>query len=120
VSSRLRSPRTYALLAANQAGDAIACAIPVPMIAKTLDDLGVPQEIRWVLPVSKAASVIGLLSARRYPPLARLTTAMLTLYFALAVGAHLRAHDRLVNAIPAAGFLGLYAVLTAKGPDVSR
>lgn len=120
MSSRLRSPRAYAILAANQAGDAVACAIPLPMIAKILDDLGVPQEIRWVLPASKAASAVGLLAARRSPGLARLTTAMLTLYFALAVGAHVRAHDKPVNAIPAAGFLTLYAVLTAKGPDLSR
>jgi hypothetical protein len=42
---------------------------------------------------------------------------MLTLYFALAVGAHLRAHDRIVNAVPAASFLATYAVLTAKGPN---
>jgi hypothetical protein len=113
----LTSPKTYAALAAFQAGDAVACAIPVPPIAKALDNLGVPQNIRWLLPASKAASVIGLLSASRIPALARLTTAMLTLYFVLAVGAHLRARDRIVNAIPAASFLATYAVLTLKGPD---
>ncbi len=42
---------------------------------------------------------------------------MLTLYFVLAVGAHLRVRDRIVNVIPAASFLATYAVLTAKGPD---
>ncbi len=61
--------------------------------------------------------MIGLLSVSRIPALARLTTAMLTLYFALAVGAHLRAHDRIVNAVPAASLLATYAVLTAKGPN---
>ncbi len=115
--SALTSPKTYAALAAFQAGDAVACAIPVAPIAKTLDALGVPQNIRWILPASKAASVIGLLSASRLPALARLTTAMLTLYFALAVGAHLRARDRIVNAVPAASFLATYAMLTAKGPN---
>ena len=115
--SALTSPKTYAALAALQAGDAVACAIPLSPIAKTLDNLGIPQDIRWLLPASKAASVIGLLSASRIPALARLTTAMLTLYFALAVGAHLRARDRLVNAVPAAAFLATYAVLTAKGPN---
>jgi DoxX-like family len=115
--SALTSPKTYAALAALQAGDAVACAIPLAPIAKTLDNLGIPQDIRWLLPASKAASVIGLLSASRIPALARLTTAMLTLYFALAVGAHLRARDRLVNAVPAASFLAIYAVLTAKGPN---
>jgi hypothetical protein len=115
--SSLASPKTYAALAAFQATDAVACAIPLPYIAKTLDTLGVPENIRWTLPVSKAASVVGLLSVSRVPALARLTTAMLTLYFVLAVGAHIRAHDRAVNAIPAASFLATYAALTLKGPD---
>jgi hypothetical protein len=107
----------YAALATFQVADALACAIPVPLIAKALDQLGVPQNIRWILPVSKAASAIGLLSAGRVPTLGRLTTAMLTVYFVLAVGAHIRVRDRVVNAIPAASFLITYAVLTVKGPD---
>lgn len=115
--SALTSQKTYAALAAFQAGDAVACAIPIAPIARTLDNLGIPENIRWLLPVSKAASVIGLLAASRLPALGRLTTAMLTLYFALAVGAHLRARDRLVNLLPAASFLATYAVLTAKGPS---
>jgi hypothetical protein len=86
--SALTSPKTYAALAAVQAADGVACAIPVPYITKVLDQLGVPLNIRWILPVTKAASVIGLLSASRIPALARLTTAMLTVYFVLAVGAH--------------------------------
>jgi DoxX-like family len=115
--SALTSPKAYAALAAFQAGDAVACAIPIAPIARTLDNLGIPENIRWLLPVAKAASVIGLLAAGRLPALARLTTGMLTLYFVLAVGAHLRAHDRLVNVLPAASFLATYAVLTAKGPS---
>ena len=115
--SALTSPRTYAALAAFQAVDAVACAIPVPPVAKTMDALGIPQEIRWLLPASKAASVVGLLSVSRIPALARLTTAMLTVYFVLAVGAHIRARDRIVNALPAASFLATYAALTLKGPD---
>ena len=113
----LTSPKTYAALAAFQAVDAVACAIPVPPIERTLDTLGVPQNIRWLLPAAKAASVVGLLAAGRIPALARLTTAMLTLYFVLAVGAHLRVRDRIVNAIPAASLLATYAALTWKGPD---
>ena len=115
--SALTSPKTYAALAAFQAADAVACAIPLPLIAKTLDALGIPQGIRWLLPASKAASVIGLLSVSRIPALARLTTAMLTVYFVLAVGAHIRARDRIVNALPAASFLATYAALTLKGPE---
>jgi DoxX-like family len=115
----LNSPKTYASLAAFQAADAAACAIPLPLITKALDELGVPLNIRWILPAAKAASVIGLLLAGRSPVLARLTTAMLTVYFVLAVGAHIRVHDRVVNIIPAASFLATYAVLTVKGPDRS-
>jgi hypothetical protein len=115
--STFTSPKTYAALAAFQAGDAVACAIPLPQITKALDQYGVPDNIRWILPVAKAASVIGLLSASRVPALARLTTAMLTLYFVLAVGAHIRVRDRIVNTLPAATFLATYAVLTVKGPD---
>lgn len=113
----MTSPKTYAALAVFQGADAAACAIPLPLITKALDQLGVPLNIRWILPVAKAASVIGLLSASRLPVVARLTTAMLTVYFVLAVGAHIRVRDRIVNAIPAASFLATYAVLTVKGPD---
>ena len=113
----LTSPKTYVALAAFQAGDAVACAIPVAPIAKTLDNLGVPQNVRPVMPVVKAAAAIGLLSVRWFPGLARLTTAMLTLYFVLAVGAHIRARDKVVNALPAASFLATFAAMTAKGPD---
>jgi hypothetical protein len=115
--SVLTSPRTYAGLAAFQAGDAVACAIPLPFITKSLDTLEVPASVRPVLPVVKAASAIGLLSVTRFPALARLTTAMLTLYFVLAVSAHVRAKDRPVNGIPAASFLATYALMTVKGPD---
>jgi hypothetical protein len=115
--SVVTSPKTYVALAVFQAGDAVACAIPVPYIAKALDNLGVPPGIRWILPVVKAAAAIGLLSVFRFPALARLTTAMLTLYFVLAVGAHIRARDRLVNAIPAASFLATFAAMTLNGPS---
>jgi len=108
--------RQYYVLSAMQAGDAVACAIPLKPLADSLDSLGVPERIRWIFPVVKAAAAIGLLSVNRFPWLARLTTAMLTLYFVLAVGAHVRVHDSVVNTIPAAGFVALYATMTVKGP----
>ena len=116
--SVLTSKRTYAALAAFQAGDAVACAIPLPAIAKSFDDLGVPMHLRRIIPPVKAASAVGLLSVSRFPWLARLTTAMLTVYFVLAVGAHIRAGDKPVNALPAAGFLATFATMTVKGPSV--
>jgi hypothetical protein len=44
---------------------------------------------------------------------------MLTLYFVLAVGAHVRVRDKAANAAPAAAFLALFAAMTAKGPERS-
>lgn len=114
--SVLTSPKTYRGLAAFQTADAVACAIPVPYIAKSLDQLGCSPEVRRVLPIVKAASVVGLLSVNRFPALARLTTAALTLYFVLAVGAHIRVRDAVTNTIPAASFLALYAAMTFQRP----
>jgi hypothetical protein len=115
--SVLTSSTTYRGLAAFQAADAVACAIPVPYIAKALDTVQCPQQIRPVLPIVKVASALGLLSVHRFPMLARLTTAALTLYFILAVGAHIRVRDSIPNTVPAASFLALFAAMTAKGPD---
>jgi hypothetical protein len=112
----LTSPKTYAALGAFHAVDAVACAAQVAPVKKVLDDLEVPDSARKVLPVVKAAAAIGLLSVTRFPALARLTTAMLTLYFILAVGAHIRAHDKPANAIPAATFLVTFAAMTVEGP----
>jgi hypothetical protein len=115
--SVLTSPKTYAGLAAFHAVDAVLCGIQVAPIKKTLDDVGVPDNIRPVLPVVKGAAAVGLLSVSRFPALARLTTAMLTLYFVLAVGAHVRVRDKVVNGLPAAVFLVIFAAMTVKGPE---
>ena len=113
----LGSPKTYGGLAAFHAIDAVGCAVQVAPIKKILDDLGVPEGIRPVFPVVKAAAAIGLASVTRFPALARLTTAMLTLYFILAVGAHVRARDTIVNTLPAAAFLATFTLMAVKGPD---
>lgn len=113
----LTSPKTYTALAAFQAVDAAACAAQAPPIKKSLDAVGCPESVRRILPVVKGASAVGLLSARWFPGLARLTTAMLTLYFVLAVGAHVRVRDKAANALPAAAFLALFGAMTIKGPQ---
>lgn len=118
--SVLTSPKTYGVLAALHAVDAVGCAVQMPFIMKSLDDVGVPVNIRPVFPVVKAAAAVGLASVTRFPSLARLTTAMLTLYYALAVGAHIRVGNKNFKAIPAASFLALFAVMMAKGPDNRR
>ncbi|WP_156296413.1 DoxX family protein [Mycobacterium paragordonae] len=114
--STLTSPKTYAALATFHAVDAVACAVQVPPIKKVLDTVEVPENVRPVLPVVKAAAAVGLASVTRFPGLARLTTAMLTVYFVLAVGAHVRVRDKVSNALPAVVFLALFAAMTASGP----
>jgi hypothetical protein len=116
----LTSPRSYLVLAAAQAADAVACTVPLPFVTKALDDVNFPAENRWIFAVVKGASAIGLLSVTRFPALARLTTAMLTLYFALAVMFHLRARDIGLNAAAATTLLATFAAMTAKGPSTSR
>lgn len=116
----MTSPKIYTGLAVFHAVDAVACAAQVPPIKKSLDSVGCPENVRRVLPAVKAAAAVGLLSVRRFPGLARLTTAMLTLYFTLAVGAHVRVHDTVVNTLPAAAFLTTFAVMTLKGPEPSE
>ncbi|MBI3215241.1 MAG: DoxX family protein [Mycobacterium sp.] len=114
--SALNSPRTYTALAAFQAVDAVACAIPLAPITKSLDDVNLAPELRPILPVVKAAAAIGLFSVRWFPALARLTTFMLTIYFTLAVAFHIRARDISPGLAAASSFLALYAALTATGP----
>ncbi|MEO8813680.1 MAG: DoxX family protein [Mycobacterium sp.] len=115
----LTSRWTYAALGAFLAGDAVATAIPVPYVAKTMDTLGVPLGIRWTVPLLKAALSLGLVSVFRFPGVARLTTALLTLYFAGAVGRHIQVRNRAANTAPAVLLLVVFAAMTVQGPDDS-
>ena len=111
----LQSGRTYTALGAFMAFDALICAIPTRFITEGLDKVEFPVRYRWIFPPIKAASAVGLLAARRFPALGRLTTAMLTLYFALAVGAHIRARDISSSMGAAGAFLAIFATMTALG-----
>lgn len=108
------SPRILATLAALQAVDAALCVPPIPYVARCLDDVHFPQRNRWIFPVVKAASALGLLAGTRIPGLARLTLVLLTVYFALAVGAHVRVRDIGLNAASAATLLVTYATLAVR------
>jgi len=105
---------TLTALATFQAVDAAICVQPIPYVAKCLDDVNYPQEGRWVFPVVKATSAVGLLGGTRFPWLAKLTLVMLTIYFTLAVGFHARARDIGLNAAAASSFLAIYAALAVK------
>lgn len=115
----LNSTRTYTTLAAVQAADAAACIGPAAPIAQALRAVGLPEQLWPVLPVVKAASAVGLLSVSRFPALARLTTLLLTVYFVLAAGSHVRAKDWSPGLAASSMFLVLFATLTAKGPPDS-
>ncbi|MCF8608107.1 DoxX family protein [Gordonia sp. HY442] len=116
LTALARDPRVYQLAAAGQAADAAACIGPVPYVANCLDSVEFPAEHRWIFPVIKAASAVGLAAAPRYPGLARLTAAMLTIYFVLAVGSHVRARDIGLNFTAASSILVFYSTLTLTGP----
>ncbi len=116
----LTSPRTYAALGALMAADAVFYAIPLKFVTEGLDKVHFPRDYRWIFPPIKAAAAIGLFSVTRYPPLARLTTAMLTLYFVLALGSHIRSRDLGGSAAAAATFMATFATMTAKGPREIR
>jgi hypothetical protein len=111
--------RTYDVLAAYLAASAVGDAIPVPFVTQVLDAIDFPPRYRWIFAPIKAAAAIGLFSARWSPGLARLTTALLTIYFALAVGFHVKARDLSVAAIGAAANTAIFAALTLKEPAVA-
>ena len=115
----MASQRTYDLLATYLAASALGDAIPLPFVTQVLDAIDFPIRFRWIFTPIKAAAAAGLLSARWTPWLARLTTAMLTVYFVLAVGFHVKARDLSVAAVGAAANAALFAALTAKGPEAT-
>jgi hypothetical protein len=89
---------------------------PVAVATQVLDAVNFPTRYRWIFPPIKAGAAIGLFSVRWFPGLARLTTAMLALYFVLAVSFHVRARDMSVVAVAAAAFAVFFAAMTARGP----
>lgn len=112
----LQNPDLYLVAAAGQAADAVACIKPIDYIKRCLDDVGFPEERRWIFPVIKGAAAAGLASARFSPGLARLTAILLTLYFSLAVGFHIRARDLRFNFAAASSLLVFYGALAVTGP----
>jgi len=58
-----------------------------------LDRLRFPEGLRFLFPIIKFASVLGLIMGNRWRRMGRLTSAALVLYFVLAVAFHARAKD---------------------------
>ena len=90
-----------------QAGDAVACAIPLSFLKEALDAVGCPPALQRAIPVVKAASVVGLVAGQRKPALGRLTTTALVGYFLCAIAAHARVKDPADRYVAAVGMLGL-------------
>src|SRR5215475_4716637 len=114
----MAGPQTYDALAVYLAASAVGDAIPLPFVTQVLDAIDFPLQYRWIFAPIKAAAAIGLFSARWFPGLARLTTALLTVYFVLAVGFHVKARDLSAAAVGAAANAAIFAALTAKKPAV--
>jgi DoxX-like family len=106
-------PRIYTLLAFAQAADAVACALPAPFVTECLDGVQFPRDQRWIFAPIKGASAIGLASVWRFPALARFSAVLLTVYFSLAVGSHVRVRDFGRNFAAASTLLLTYGVLAA-------
>jgi hypothetical protein len=66
-----------------------------------LDRLKFPQRLRFVFPIIKALSVLGLAGGLVWRPLGRLTGLALVIYFILAIGFHLRVRDSVARSAPA-------------------
>jgi hypothetical protein len=66
-----------------------------------LDHLEFPERLRFVFPIVKALSVMGLLGGLRWSRLGRLTGLALVVYFVLAVGSHVRVRDSAARSSPA-------------------
>ena len=99
-------PRQQVLgLVAVQSADAAFNAIPTQWLRDDLDHLGVPEDLRFVFPLIKSASALGLLGGLRWPRLGRVTATALIVYFLVAMGFHARAGDRILRYAPATAML---------------
>src|SRR2546421_3507714 len=99
-------PRQQVLgLVAVQSADAAFNAVPTQWLRDDLDHLGVPEDLRFVFPLIKSASAVGLLGGLRWPRLGRVTAAALIVYFLAAMGFHARAGDRILRYAPATAML---------------
>jgi hypothetical protein len=93
------------VLALVQVVDAILCFQPVRFVEQCLDDAGCPLWVRpWLSPV-KAAAGGGLIAGLWISYLGTLTCIAVALYFAMAIGMHLKAHDIGRNLFNATGIM---------------
>jgi hypothetical protein len=89
------------VLAVVQLADAVFCAIPLRFVTDCLDDVRLPHRYRPLLPWLKLAAAVGLLAGMWIERLGALTAFGVTVFFALAVGAHIRVRDIGLNFVNA-------------------
>ncbi|HEU5416206.1 MAG TPA: DoxX family protein [Streptosporangiaceae bacterium] len=82
-----------AVLAAICAVDALLCLKPAGFIAQCFRDVGFPRRYWRLMPLIKVAAVGGLILGIWVPVLGFVTTAMLVIYFLVAIAMHVRARD---------------------------
>lgn len=85
----------------------------VPQILQTMERLRMSVRIVPALGVAKLAAAGGLLIGLGIDRLGTFTALCLSIYFVLAVGAHLRVKDANTETIPALVMLGLSAATFA-------
>lgn len=81
------------VLAVIQLADAAFCAVPLRFVTECLDDVRLPHRIRPLLPVLKLAAAAGLTAGLWVEHVGATTALCVTVYFTLAVGAHIRVRD---------------------------
>lgn len=106
-----------ALVVAATAANAFSAAadfLRLERIRVSMTRVGVPTRLLPWLGLPKALAVAGLLAGLVVPWLAVAAAAGLVVFFLLAIGAHLRAGDRMIG-LPL-GFLALAVAVAATAP----
>jgi hypothetical protein len=89
------------------ATSALADFRAIPQILQTMERLRMPVRIVPALGVAKSAAASGLLIGLGIDRLGAFTALCLSIYFVLAVGAHIRVKDAVTETLPALVILGL-------------
>jgi hypothetical protein len=100
-------------LAGFQLADAAFSRRPLWFVEQCLEDVRFPRPYWWVFTPIKAAAGVGLLAGLWIPYIGASTAGLLVLYFALAVGSHLRVADIGRNLLSATALLGASAFVLA-------
>ena len=86
------------------AGDAVACAIPIPYIKADLERLGCTSTQMKVIPAVKVLAVAGLIVGLWTPWIGALACIGMLIYFGFAFWYHYQANDALAKYAPAIAF----------------